>query len=606
MYDSLRVLAAGEGAITAEFSDHVEPVANEAVRRLDQLLRTDAAASQDGRTWLLGTVPTYRSLLVVFDPLRVDRDELVPMLERLAAVALSALGGEADLPPGREVTIPVCYEPELAPDLAEIVELTGLQPAEVAALHTDGEYLVYMLGFQIGYPYMASLPPALRLPRLQRPRLKTPLGAVAIAGELTGIYSLPSPGGWRVLGTTPWPMYDLGWDPPTLLQAGDRVRFVAIDRARFDQLRLDPAIAPGIVRAAPPVTGAEASPASPAVRVINPGVLATVQDLGRPGHGRYGIGPGGAMDRFAVRVGNRLLGNREGDAALEVTGAGAVLEFLSDATFAWAGTAGPLTLDGRPVPGWTVLQARPGQRFAVGPPERGLRGYLCLAGGIAANPVLGSRSTNMAAGFGGPFGRACRPGDELAAYQTSTAPRREKADTGVVESVYGGLPPNDGTSRAAAPVTLRLVPGLQREMFGEGGIARLCEATYTIGAESNRMGYRLAGPPLAVPGGYDIISDGLVEGAVQVPGNGQPFLLMADHQTTGGYPKPGVVAAADIPLASQLSPGNTIRFRECDVSEAIAARLAIEHALGAACGALVDLDLRVGGRRYSVQVDVIE
>ncbi len=500
----------------------------------------------------------------------------------------------------------MCYATDLAPDLAEVAQLTGLSPQQVIAEHTARQYPGGLdPDFRSANPTSHRCRPACAC-RLQQPRLRAPLGAVAVAGELTGVYSLASPGGWRVLGTSPWPMFDLGWDPPTLLRAGDRVRFVAVDRARFDELRADPAIPAGIVTPAPAAGGADEAPASPALRVVNPGPMSTVQDLGRPGYGRYGVGPGGAMDRFALRVGNRLLGNTEGAAGVEVTGGGAIFEFLSETAFAWTGTTGPITIDGIPAPTWTVLSGRPGQRLTAGPPERGLRGYLCLGGGVAARAVLGSRSTNLAAGFGGPFGRACRPGDELQAYEHGAGPRKESAPAEVIETVYLGLPANERDGKRGAPaVSLRLVPGLQQEMLGKDALSVLFAGNYTVGPDSNRMGYRLVGPQIASRGGYDIVSDGLVEGAVQVPGSGRPVLLMADHQTTGGYPKPGVVAGADIPLAAQLSPGMAVRFLECSVDDALSARLKLEHAVAAAGGRLIDLELRVAGVKYSVQVDVL-
>lgn|GEM_PF-26634 len=609
MYPSPRLLAAGESGLVVEFSDRVDVVANLATRLLDEAL--PGAISQRG--WpaaaLRGTMPTYRSLLVLYDPLRVHPGAFGELLRQQAEVAMGAAEGRGRGGVGRAsrlVEIPVCYEGDLAADLPEVADMTGRTPAELIELHTGQEYLVHMIGFQIGYPYMASLPEPLRLPRLARPRLSTPVGSVAIAGELTGIYSLASPGGWRILGTTPLPMWDLGLDPPTLLETGDRVRFRPISRARFDELRR--AGAPGTPQ--PGLSGGGVAPAmspapdgEPALEVLSPGLLTTVQDLGRQAYRRYGIGPGGAMDKFALRVGNRLLGNPECLAALEVTGPGARFGWLCDTAFVWTGAEADLLLDGRRVAPWTVIPVRQGQVLTCASMSSGLRGYLCIAGGCAVPVVLGSRSTYLAAGFGGLAGRRIVAGDVVrggaavgAREAAASAYGGRRACRDVIDGVYRGL--ETGT------VELDLVPGPQDDYFSSEAWSQLGSAVFRVSADSNRMGYRLEGPRIEARLGHDIVSDGLAEGAVQVPGNGQPVLLMADHQTTGGYPKPGVVAAASMPLAAQLRPGAGVCFRVATREAAVAGRLRLEHAVAGAVGELRRWRLGIDGCGYDVAVDL--
>lgn len=598
MYQAPRLLTAGEAGLVVEFSDRVDPLANQAARSLEAAL----PAAWEGRGWpptsLAGAVPTYRSLLVRYDPLRVPAAQLQAVLFALAQESLAAARRGGAAPAGRRVVeIPVCYQGELAPDLAEVASLTGVSRDEVVRLHIGQPYLVHMLGFQIGYPYLASVPERLRLPRLARPRLRTGYGSVAIAGELTGIYSLPSPGGWRVLGTTPVRLWDLAWDPPTLLQPGDEVRFCPVDRAEYDR-RLASGGGMPAAQAAPGPADLERAGLRPAVQVLDAGLLATVQDLGRPGYWRYGLGPGGAMDRFALRVGNRLLGNSEGSAALEVTGQGTRLELLDDMELVWTGSDAVLELNGVQVPAWTVQRARPGQVLWCRGLERGFRGYLCVEGGFGVPPVLGSRSTNLGAGFGGFGGRALRSGDLLPrAAAAGARPGREgaRADRAVIDGVYAGL---DSSS-----VVLGLVPGPQADFFDDGVWNRLESYGYEVSGESNRMGYRLVGPPLPAGPGHDIVSDGLVEGAVQVPGSGHPVLMMADYQTTGGYPKLGVVPAADLPRAAQLAPGRWLRFRRTSLAEARQGHLALEHAVAEVVGSLRRWTLRLDGRRYEIVVD---
>ena len=607
MYPEPRLLSLGDGGLVVEFAAGVGPAANAAVIALDRALGRDPIAAQSG---FGGTVPTYRSLLVLFDPLRLDRAELGAKLRRMAAAARAEAG--SPLLGGREVAIPVCYEGDLALDLAEVAELCRLSPAEVVELHCGTEYRVHMIGFQIGYPYLASVPPSLRLPRLARPRLKVPAGAVAIAGELAGIYPLDSPGGWRVLGQTPVRLYDPGWEPPSLLEAGDRVRFFPVSRERYEAMRRDdwmpagaaprPAKAPGGAIEDPDNANAGAGGGGgatiPGLQVVDPGPLATVQDLGRPGYWRYGLGPGGAMDRFALQVGNRLLGNAAGAAAIEITGGGAELEFTAATQFVWAGPGATVTVNGRTCAPWTVLAARPGDRARLRLAlDRGFRGYLCLGGGLAVPPVLGSRSTNLAAGFGGYDGRALRAGDALARYGPArpVGVAGRAAVAAVIDRVYAPL--------AAGEVVLDLAPGPQADLFDERAMAALYGSAFSVGPDSNRMGYRLAGPTVGAST-HDIVSDGLTVGAVQVPGNGQPVLLMADHQTTGGYPKPGVVAADSVVHAAQLVPGRRVRFAAITVETARRRRLGLEHAVAAACGRAARFSMNLAGRHYEVTVDL--
>jgi len=618
VYTKPRVLTAGEAGLVVEFSDRVDHRANLAARLLDRLLAEALEEQRVPPRAIRGTVVTYRSLLVLFEPLCVRHGPFRALVTDLAGRAAD----EARRPDhtavvrGRLWEIPVCYEDDLAPDLSDVAELTGLGTAEVVRLHCDTEYLVYMLGFQIGYPYLASLPPQLRVPRLAKPRLKTPEGAVAIAGELTGIYSLASPGGWRVLGTTPVPLWDLSWASPTLLEAGDRVRFVPVDRAEFGRMRQTRYLPPGFAAAqeARRQTGRGAGERTeeadlagdPALHVIHPGLLTTVQDLGRPGYWRYGLGPGGAMDRFALRVGNRLLGQAETAAALEVTAGGVSFAASRDVSCVWASPGGQLRVAGRRMPAWTVVRAAAGQTIEVDWFADGARGYLCLGGGLAVPRVLGSRSTNLAARFGGLDGRTLRAGDLLAtclrvseAAAESDLRHREgrRADPAVIGALYGRL--------ADDPVRLGLVAGPQDSAFAQSVWQELLASPYRVANESNRMGYRLEGPRVRAltDGGHDIVSDGLTEGAVQVPGNGQPVLLMADHQTTGGYPKIGVVPAADLPIAAQIRPGRRVGFVATQVKTALDRRLEIEEAVAAAAGELRRVDLTFAGHRYEIGVD---
>lgn len=226
---SLRLLDAGDAAFTIEFGDAIDPRLLAAVNALDAAIARLQA--EGGLPGLIETMPTFRSLTVFFDPLVTGREALIAALRPLFD---AAEGGGA--PEGRHWRLPVCYEGEAAPDLAETARAIGAGEDEVVALHSGTEYLVYMLGFLPGFPFMGDLPERLRLPRRAEPRVRVPAGSVAIATGLTAIYPWESPGGWHLLGRCPVPLFDARRASPSLLAAGDRVRFEPIPAAEFQRL----------------------------------------------------------------------------------------------------------------------------------------------------------------------------------------------------------------------------------------------------------------------------------------------------------------------------------------------------------------------------------
>ena len=295
------------------------------------------------------------------------------------------------------------------------------------------------------------------------------------------------------------------------------------------------------------------------IEVIRPGFLTTVQDLGRTGYQRFGMPVGGAMDPIALCLANRLVGNADGAAALEITVKGPEILFVSDAIVALTGGDLSPMLNGKPARLWTAIWMSRGSTLSFGERESGARQYLAIAGGIDVPAVLGSRSTHLRSRTGGFSGRALAQGDIVSSgMPASRAARR------IGESV-----PAKARPRYDRHPTLRVIPGPQDDGFAPEALETLVSSRYTISAESDRMGYRLTGPPLVHAAGADIISDATPLGALQVPQNQQPILLMADRQTTGGYPKIAVVITSDIPLAAQLMPGDTVGFSLTDLTGAL-------------------------------------
>ncbi|MFP6593978.1 MAG: biotin-dependent carboxyltransferase family protein [Dehalococcoidia bacterium] len=298
------------------------------------------------------------------------------------------------------------------------------------------------------------------------------------------------------------------------------------------------------------------------LRVASPGPLSTIQDLGRPGYQRFGVSVSGAADRYALRLGNLLVGNDHRDAAIEVTIGGAEFEFTSPAMFAITGADLSPTLNGTPIALWETVIAAVGDRLSLmspAGPDSGLRAYLSVSGGFDTPPVLGSRSTHIGARLGGIEGRALESGDEI--------------PIGPVTNpvLPGRRVPQDLLPQYGGDIVARVVPGPQDDLFDSVATATFYDSTYTVSDKSDRMGCRLEGPEVpAVDSAHDIVSDGVLSGAIQIPGDAQPIILLADRQTTGGYAKIGVIASVDLALVAQALSGATVRFERISAEGASA------------------------------------
>ena len=301
------------------------------------------------------------------------------------------------------------------------------------------------------------------------------------------------------------------------------------------------------------------------IRVAEPGLLTTVQDRGRWGSQDLGVPVAGPMDSVSHRLANQLVGNDPGCGTLEVTLIGPVLEFLTDTIFAVTGAEFELWLDGDPVRANAASHASRGGRLCFGRRMAGARAYVAVAGGIDVPPTLGSRSTDLASGLGGLGGRPLRHGDCLDVGPTRGVPIR---------------PPLAAPCRLpTGGAMVRVVTGSDRERFDGEAMDVFAHTRFMLGPESNRMGYRLQGPSIAPANTEPLLSSATPTGTVQVPPSGQPILLMADHQTTGGYAKIGTVISADLSTAGQLAPGDWIGFTFCERRDAVAALIALEQAL---------------------------
>lgn len=310
------------------------------------------------------------------------------------------------------------------------------------------------------------------------------------------------------------------------------------------------------------------------IEIIRPGVQASVQDLGRVGFRRFGVGRSGAADGLALQVGNRLLGNDLNAAAIEFTLGRAALRFDADMRVALTGAECSANLDGVSVWSWHAFDVRRGETLTLPAPRGGTRTYLCVAGGIDVPLVMNSRSTDLKAGYGGFEGRVLREGDRLPVGRPGIA---EAQDWVGVAAPGWALPVN----RVGNALAIRMLVGPEYPDFEPESQAALWDAEWTITPQSNRMGLRLQGPALArrAERSGDLLSHGVMPGVMQVPPNGQPIALMSDAQTTGGYPKIGTVIGADLWRLAQVPLGAAVRFQQVSLDAAAAAQAELDRYL---------------------------
>ncbi|TVQ76280.1 MAG: biotin-dependent carboxyltransferase family protein [Phycisphaeraceae bacterium] len=292
------------------------------------------------------------------------------------------------------------------------------------------------------------------------------------------------------------------------------------------------------------------------LRIVEPGMLTTVQDLGRIGHSAIGVTTAGAADPLSLRIGNRLLGNDDHDAALEITLIGG--HFIPDADtivcLTGADTTGSSIGDGetrRDLPAWTPMPVRAGESIRIGHCTTGTRAYLCIAGGIRTPPALGSRSTHIPSGIGGHEGRALKPGDTLPIGEQASHHIYSKPSQATIERIRA----------IHARRSLRITHGAHTLRFARDQLDRFEQSVYTMTEQSDRMGIRFRGTAITPPGDGHLRSEATTIGAIQVPHAGQPIVLFVDRPTTGGYPIIACIIAADLPALAQCRPQDELRFQ---------------------------------------------
>lgn len=546
-----RILPVGDAALLVE-TENIDTAA--------ALYDALAAARPGVRELVAGA----RTVLVRYSPAETD------------AAALAAWIGGLRLDTGARdegalVRVPVVYDGE---DLDDVAQLTGLRRAEVIRRHTAAEYRVAFTGFAPGFAYLVGGDPALDVPRRRTPRAHVPAGAVGLAGAYSGVYPRSSPGGWQLIGSAAVPMWDERRDPPALLAPGMRVRFEAVDQVESTGAPEDAAAEravpkngagrPAATVQNPVPRGAVAQSAAvrpaPAagLRIRRPGLRLIVQDLGRPGLGRFGVPASGAMDRGALVLANAAVGNRRGAAALESCLGQVEAEADGPLTVAVVGATPELTVrrrDGRRIE-WnegTPIPLAAGDRLTIGTLRTGMFAYLAVRGGVRAAESLGSASTDTLSGLG-PTPLAA--GDRLSIGSTAGLPATRDERLALPAPVASSI---------SAPIVIDAIQGPRDDWFTSSGRDAFWSGTWRVSPRSDRVGIRLEGegaPAWAAE--RELPSEGMIAGAIEVPAGGTPVVLMADHPVTGGYPVIACVASWHLSRLAQVPVGAAVRFRKVD------------------------------------------
>lgn len=573
----LRSLPAGDAAWLMELPDLPQALALfEAVQAARQsALAPDATRPAmphaDALRAIHTLVPAARTVLVEFAPHAASAQQVLAAVRHIARISaqISAqampggqggAGGQA-----RRVEIPVHYEGE---DLEALAAHLRISRAELIERHTGCDYHAAFAGFAPGFVYLSGGHPCFtQVPRLATPRTRVPAGSVALAGDFSAVYPKDSPGGWQLIGATPWQMWDLQRAEPALVQPGFRVRFVDLaQRPRHISLPAATATA----SAPAPVSSAQAATptqvqgesAAASLHIMAPGLQTLVQDGGRRGMTGMGVSASGALDGAAMRAANRCVGNPsdapvlentlgllrlrcQGRAVAAVTGACTVLRI----TTASGAQLHPALYEAFALDDGDVLE--------LAAPTAGLRCYVAVRGGLGVPPVLGSAATDTLADIG-PAPLAA--GDVLPVGQAIAAAALRPVTADAVAAECAAHLPRPGQE-----VMLDVCLGPRDDWFAPQALALLTQQRWQATPQSNRVGIRLQGQtPLPRAQAYasaELPSEGTPSGALQVPASGQPVLFLADHPLTGGYPVIAVLARHHLDLAAQVPPGAWLRFR---------------------------------------------
>lgn len=546
MAPSIPITPLADRALILRFGDRIDPAINA------QVIAAWRAIDADRPAGVVDLVPAYTTLAVHYDWRRMPdaaREHPWQWLEAVIRQRLADIDATSNQSP-RTVTLPVCYESSHAPDLSDLAQVTGLSVEQIVERHQSREYTVACIGFRPGFPYLLGLDPALSMPRLDTPRARVPAGSVAVAGLQTGIYPQAGAGGWRLIGATPWRLFDPASNPPSRLMPGDRVRFKRIDADEYTRLASEQPSAPD---------EESGDDDDPVLEVLAAGIHSCFQDAGRPGWRHLGVSAGGSFDPTSAALANTLVGNAPGATVLEMAIRGPDLRVLRPCIIALTGAGMTASADGVTLPFGRCVTLPKGALVRFRPTGRGTRAWLAIAGGLRANRWLDSAAVDTSSGL---HGRAVQAGDRLATNASMTS-------RAISEHARWWVDPVPDLDRDTRTTQLRFLAS----GAAQHDLVDAAENTvWRVSTAADRTGLRLQGAELTTVDAGSRISEAVLTGTIQVPPDGQPIILGPDCQTIGGYPVVGHVIEADLGRLAQCKPGDRIELQAVDITSAHALR----------------------------------
>jgi antagonist of KipI len=555
-----KIYSLSESAVTIELGNSIDEMTHRYVMALNEAIQQKKFEGFKETVPAYTTVTVYYDAWVVYKKTKSSPFNFVKKYIEKLLVDLSL----TDKIESETITIPVCYEEEFTPDLSFIANKKNISKEEIIRMHSSALYKVYMIGFSPGFPYMGIVHDAIAVPRKDTPRAMVEAGSVGIAGKQTGIYSFNTPGGWQIIGRTPVKLFDTERELPSLLKPGDTIQFQPISSEEFYKQQQNSSLKIHELN-----TAGDRNSEIKAI-IKKPGIAATIQDAGRFGYQSLGVVIGGAMDLFAYRTANLLVGNNQDAAAIEIPFANTEIVFEQDVIIAACGRGADLFVNGEPAPVWKTIAVKKSASLILKNTNEGARMYLSVAGGWYVKKIMNSSSTYLQANFGGYAGRTLQQGDLLKVNTNLSEASLHIIYTMQTDKNF--LSASWGISRIDFfdynTKTIRVVKGPEQGWFAESSLQSFYSSPFTISNAADRMGYRISGETMIKKEGKELLSTAVTKGTIQVTPDGNMILLMSDCQTTGGYPRMAQIAAADLNICAQLKPGDSITFKEISFEEA--------------------------------------
>ena len=529
----------GEMAVTVAFEAVIDDIINDKVLALYKHLLTEKIIG------VKDIIPAYHTVTVIFGTAIFKQKNsgftwMIDLVEAAIATCNWKVEQQQNI-----VEIPACYDASLGLDIEVLATSKSITIEELIKRHSEKLYRIFCIGFLPGFAYMGKVDEIIATPRRQTPRPNVIQGSVGIAGEQTGIYPLNSPGGWNIIAQTPLQLFNANRGEPVLLKMGDTVKFSPISLNDFLAFKNR--------------VGIQVKPQKDkqqGIIILKQGIADSVQDLGRYGHQHLGINPTGAMDVIAAQIANFLVGNLGNEAVIELHFPTSVFQFQTDAIIALCGADFTATINNSPIPINTPTIIAKNTTLHFTKLKNGARCYLAVGGGYDIPLWLNSSATNLKANTGGYCGRLLHKDDVIGIKQ-----QRDYSKF-LLQKNHTILPwKADVATVYNKDDTLDIMLGNEHQYLCGASKEILLTSTFTITNKSDRMGYRLHGLPLQLLQPFSLISTAVTKGTIQLLPDGDLIVLMADHQTIGGYPRIAhLCETANVKLA-QIQAHQSIRFK---------------------------------------------